>query len=96
MKNCFQSPLEGHSETSTDRAPLNRFNHYIKIKGYMRVLGGGGTLYPRVDCPPLPHCQGSQGRDREKLGPGRDRRNCFQSPLEGHSESSNDQAFIIT
>ena len=32
---------------------LNPFDHYIKMKAYMRVeVGGGGTLYPRVDCPP--------------------------------------------
>ena len=37
MRNCFQSPLEGHSETSNDQAPLNPFDHYIKIKAYMRV-----------------------------------------------------------
>ena len=55
MRNCFQSPLEGHSETSYDQAHLNPFAHYIKIKAYMRVQGvGGGTLYPRVDCTPSP------------------------------------------
>ena len=43
MRNCFQHPLEGHSETSNDQALLNPFYHYIKMKAYMRV-GGGGTL----------------------------------------------------
>ena len=36
MKNCFQSP-DGHSEISNDQALLNPFNHYIKMKAYMRV-----------------------------------------------------------
>ena len=53
MRNCFQYPLEGHSETSNDQALLNPFYHYIKMKEYIRVEGEG-TLYPRVDCPPLP------------------------------------------
>ena len=57
MKNCFQYPLEGHSETSNDQALLNPFYHCIKMKAYMRVVGGGGTLYPGVDCPPLYHRQ---------------------------------------
>ena len=52
MRNCFQYPLEGHSETSNDQAFLNPFDHYIKMKAYMRVEVGG-DLYPRVDCPPL-------------------------------------------
>ena len=51
MRNCFQHPLEGHSETSNDQALLNPFYNYIKMKAYMRVGWGGGTLYPRVDCP---------------------------------------------
>ena len=51
MKNCFQYPLEGHSEISNDQALLNPFYHCIKMKAYMSV-GGGGTLYPGVDCPP--------------------------------------------
>ena len=49
MRNCFQFPLEGHSEISNDQALLNPFYHYIKMKAYMRV--GGGTLYPGVDRP---------------------------------------------
>ena len=53
MRNCFQYPLEGHSETSNDQALLNPFGHYIKMKAYMRVEGGG-TLYPGVDCSPPP------------------------------------------
>ena len=44
MRNCFQHPLEGHSETSNDKALLNPFDHYIKMKAYMRVEGGGDTL----------------------------------------------------
>ena len=47
MRNCFQHPLEGHSETSNDQALLNPFDHSIKMKAYMRVEGG--TLYPGVD-----------------------------------------------
>ena len=42
MRNCFQYPLEVHSETSNDQALLNPFYHYIKMKAYMRVGGGGG------------------------------------------------------
>ena len=55
MRNCFQYPLVGHSETSNDQALLNPFDCFIKMKAYMRVeVGGGGeTLYPGVDCPPL-------------------------------------------
>ena len=44
MRNCFQYPLEGHSETSNDQAYLNPFDHYIKMKAYMRVEGWGDTL----------------------------------------------------
>ena len=44
MRDCFQSPLEGHSETSNDQALLSPFDHCIKMKAYMRVEGGGGTL----------------------------------------------------
>ena len=51
MRNCFQHSLEGHSETSNDQALLNPFDHYIKMKAYMRVEGG--TLYSGVDCSPL-------------------------------------------
>ena len=54
MRNCFQHPLEGHSETSNDQALLNPFYHYIKMKEYIRVEWGAGTLYPGVDCPLLP------------------------------------------
>ena len=54
MRNCFQHPLEGHSETSNDQTLLSPFDHYIKMKVYMRV-GGVGTLLPRVDYPPTPH-----------------------------------------
>ena len=52
MRNCFQHSLEGHSETSNGQVFLNPFHHYIKMKAYMRVEGGG-TLYPGVDCPPI-------------------------------------------
>ena len=52
-RNCFQYPLEGHSETSNDQALLNPFDHYIKKKAYMRVeVGWEETLYPGVDFPP--------------------------------------------
>ena len=52
MRNFFQYPRERHSETSNDQSLLNSFDHYIKMKAYMRV--GGGTLYPGVDCPHPP------------------------------------------
>ena len=67
MRNYFQSPLEGHSETSNDQAPLNPFYHYIKMKAYMRVEGG--TLYPWVDCPPTPTLIMFIGTRQEKLFP---------------------------
>ena len=62
MRDCLQYPLEGHSEISNDQALLNPFDHYIKIKTYMRVVPpphllnpfDGGALYPGVDRPP-PH-----------------------------------------
>ena len=51
MTNCFQYPLEGHSETSNDQALLNPFYHYIKMKEYIKVEcvcvcagGGGGSV----------------------------------------------------
>ena len=53
MRNCFQYPREGHSETSNNQALLSPFYHYIKMKAYLR-LGGGGGLYPGVEYPPLP------------------------------------------
>ena len=43
---------KGHSETSNDQALLNPFDHYIRMKAYMRF--GGGALYPGVDRPPSP------------------------------------------
>ena len=51
MRNCFQYPHEGHSETSHDQALLDPFVHYIKMKAYMRVdgcvCGRGGGTWPR-------------------------------------------------
>ena len=47
MRNCFQHPFEGHSETLNDRALFNPFDHYIKMKAYMRVEGRGGHFTPR-------------------------------------------------
>ena len=44
MRDCLQYPLEGHSETSNDQALLNLFDHYIKMKAYIRVEWGGDTL----------------------------------------------------
>ena len=41
MRNYFQYPLEGQLETLNDQALLNPFDHYIKMKAYMRVGGGG-------------------------------------------------------
>ena len=80
MRNYFQYPLERHSETSNDQALLNPYDHYIKMKAYMRVVGG--TLYPGL---PLPYWLCSLGRNM---------RNCFQYPLESHSETSNDQVLL--
>ena len=47
MKNCFQHTLEGQSETLNDQALLNPFDHYMKMKPYMRVEVGGGHFTPR-------------------------------------------------
>ena len=52
MRNCFQHPLEGHSETSNDQALLNPFDHYIKMKAYMRVEGGDTLPQGRLSPPP--------------------------------------------
>ena len=54
MRNCFQHPLEGHSETSNDQAFLNPLNHYIKMKAYMRVEGGGHFTPGYIVPTPLP------------------------------------------
>ena len=94
MRNCFQYPLEGHSQTSNDQALLNPFYHCIKMKAYMRVEGGV-TLYPGVDCPPplppptLPQVNIDYVRRDEIM------RNCFQYPLEELSETSNNRALLI-
>ena len=47
MRNCFQHPLQ----TSNDQAPLKPFDHYIKIKAYIRV---GGEPRGRLSAPPPP------------------------------------------
>ena len=54
MRNCFQYPLEVHSEISNDQALLDPFYHYIKMKAYMRV-GVGDTLPKGICPPPSPH-----------------------------------------
>ena len=41
MRNCFQYPLDGHSETSNDQALHNPIYHYINMKEYIRVEGMG-------------------------------------------------------
>ena len=50
-RNCFQYPLEGLSETSNNQALLIPFYHYIKMKEYIKVEWGGGTL-PQVRLSP--------------------------------------------
>ena len=56
MRDCLQYPLEGHSEISNDQALLNPFDHYIKMKVYMRVGGMGDTFTRgRLSPPPPPH-----------------------------------------
>ena len=52
MRNCFQHPVEGHSETSNDQALLNPFDHYIKMKAYMKVEGGDTLSWGRLSPPP--------------------------------------------
>ena len=54
MRNCFQHPLEGHSETSNDQALLNPSNHYTKMKAYMKVGGGGHLTLGHIVPPPTP------------------------------------------
>ena len=85
MRNCFQYSLVGHSETSNDQAFLNPFDHYIKMKAYMRVEVGGGPLPQGRLSPSINYVH----RDE------RDMRNCFQHPLEGHSETINNQALLL-
>ena len=58
MRNCFQYPLEGHSETSNDQALLNPFYHYIKMKAYNEGRGRGGVGVGDTLC--------SQRQDRRK------------------------------
>ena len=56
MRNCFQYPREGHSETSNNQALLNPFYHNIKMKAYLRLAGGGGVgvdTLPWGTLPPL-------------------------------------------
>ena len=65
MRNCFQYPLEGHSETSNDQALLNPFDHYIKMKAYMRVEGGGHCTAGLIVPPPPPPIDYVQ---RDKIG----------------------------
>ena len=89
MRNCFQYPPEGHSETSNDQeAFLSPFHHYIKMKENIKAEWGvGETLYPRVDYLPLPQVNSMFIETRHK--------NCFQYLLEGLSETSNNQALLI-
>ena len=90
MRNCFQYTLEGHSETSDYQALLNPFYHCIKMKAYMRVeCGGGGDTLPRSRLSHLPQANIDYVHRDEIM------RNCFQYPLEGLSETSNNQGFLI-
>ena len=52
MRVCLQHPLEGHSETSNDQAVLNPFDHYIKMKAYMRIEGRDTLPWGRLSPPP--------------------------------------------
>ena len=52
MRNCFQYRLEGHSETSNDQTLLNPFDHYIKLKAFMRVEGEDTLPRGRLLSPP--------------------------------------------
>ena len=62
----------------------------------MRVEGeGGGTLYPGVDCPPSPPPPPPQA-NIDYVHTDEIMRNCLQYPLEGHSETSNDQALLTS
>ena len=54
----------------------------------IQKLPGGGTLYPGVDSTPPPP------PTYRLCSYGWDRRNCFPHPLEGHSETSNDQVLL--
>ena len=67
MRNCFQYPLEVHSETSNDLALLSRFYHYIKMKAYMMVGVGWGDTLPRGRSTPL-HRQYIDYVHRDEIG----------------------------
>ena len=51
-------------------------------------MGGGGTLYPGVDCPPLPQVNSDNMFIETRC------ENCFQYSLEWLSETSNNQAIL--
>ena len=73
-------PLERLLKTWNNLALLIPPYHNIKMKAYMRVEVGDTLPWGRSSpSAPGKYCQCSQGRDR---------RNCFQFPLEGHSETS--------
>ena len=77
--------------------PLNPhvcFHFYVMIKGIEKSLcwGGGDTLPRGILSPtPSPTTTGKYWLCLQ----GRDRRNCFQYPLEGLSETTNNQALLI-
>ena len=52
MRNC----AEGHSESTNNQALVIPFGHYIKMKAYMRVGGGGNFTLGRFlpPTPPIP------------------------------------------
>ena len=60
------------------------------MKEYIRVVvGGGGTLYPGVDCPSLLQVNSDYMFIEMRYD------NCFQYPLVGLSETSNDQEALL-
>ena len=87
-------PAKGNTLTQATVSPLTTkleggsltqvtLSHQAKV--YTRVEVGGGTLYHRVECPPLPQVNSECVQRYE---------NCFQYPLEGHSKTSNNQALL--
>ena len=58
------------------------------MKEYMRVVGSR-TLYSGVDCTSLPQVNSDYMFIEMRYD------NCFQYPLEGLSETSNNQALLI-
>ena len=112
MRNCFQYPLEGLSETSNNQALLIPFIITWKwgkvspsttgkfwLYSYGRAFrnfkwsGSSQSLLSLHKNESIHEVWGEWGL-LVTSPRGRDMKHCFQYPLEGHSETSNDQALL--